>query len=68
MTDIKIGDYVIRADNSHDAIGKVSKLDGSNYSYPIRVQWLRPGYSFPDHCKVNQLIVITKEDNPEYFI
>jgi hypothetical protein len=66
MTDIKIGDYVIRADNNHSMLGKVYKLQSGGFGYPIAVQWV--GSRFPYHYKTSQLTIVTKEDNPEYFI
>jgi hypothetical protein len=66
MTGIQVNDYVIKTNKSHTIVGKIIKLDLRNYINPIVVRW--PERFAVEQCNSSQLTVVTREDNPEYFI
>jgi hypothetical protein len=66
MTGIQVNDYVIKTNNSHTMVGKILKLELRNYINPIVVKW--PELFAVEHCNSSQLTVVTRKDNPEYFI
>jgi hypothetical protein len=66
MNKIKNGDYVIKLDVKHSLLGKVCELRPSSYVTTAVVQWF--GSNYLHNYTTNQLVVVTKKDNPEYFI
>jgi hypothetical protein len=63
MSVIKVNDYVIRPYSVSPVAGKVVNI--LDTAFPITVQWPNNYYQV---YSGNYLKVVTKEDNPEYFI